>query len=408
MHPRDATCAVAAGQRRPSGAWRCPRATPRPRRSTTSRSRLRVGRDGSSPSRRLASSADRRRRSARRRRAVGVLGVLGRLGVVGCRAGVDAMSRAPRSGARRRSAAAPRRRPRPAARRARRRPGRASGSPGSTSPATASSAGASSAGIGSTSTMPGHGLTMRASSGKSLRSGKPSNSVGRYMLRRSGWPAKRDAEHLVGLPLVPVGAGVDGEPRLDGQRVVGDVDLQRHADVALDVGHPGEQLEPGVAAGRRPGGPRCCARAAARSGRPRRGRTATASSRSPTGSRSTRSPSRPAPRRPAFHASVAMRTHRSSFGLQLGVDERVADAPAQLVDDALAQAVTGQRLRLGRRSSSRRHSMGPPPTTIGSRSGMTSCPSPRHLAAMSSLRIFCCSRTMPSSSASGRGGQPGT
>ena len=40
-------------------------------------------------------------------------------------------------------------------------------------------------GNGSTSTMPGHGLTMRASSGKSLRSGWPSNSIGRYMLRRS-------------------------------------------------------------------------------------------------------------------------------------------------------------------------------------------------------------------------------
>ena len=51
-------------------------------------------------------------------------------------------------------------------------------------------AAASSAGIGSTSTMPGHGLTIRDSSGKSLRSGKPSKSVGRYMLRRSGWPAK--------------------------------------------------------------------------------------------------------------------------------------------------------------------------------------------------------------------------
>ena len=58
-----------------------------------------------------------------------------------------------------------------------------------------------------------------------------------------------DAEHLVGLALVPVGAGVDGEPRLDGHRVVGDVGLQRHADVARDVGHPGEHLEAGLATG---------------------------------------------------------------------------------------------------------------------------------------------------------------
>ena len=47
-----------------------------------------------------------------------------------------------------------------------------------------------------------------------------------------GVAGEADAEHLVGLPLVPVGAGVDGEPRLDGQRVVGDVGLERDADVA--------------------------------------------------------------------------------------------------------------------------------------------------------------------------------
>ena len=40
-------------------------------------------------------------------------------------------------------------------------------------------ASSSSPGMGSTSTMPGHGFTMRASSGKSLRSGWPSKSVGR-------------------------------------------------------------------------------------------------------------------------------------------------------------------------------------------------------------------------------------
>ena len=49
-----------------------------------------------------------------------------------------------------------------------------------------SSSVASPPGNGSTSTIPGHGLTMRASSGKSLRIGKPSKSVGKYMLRKSG------------------------------------------------------------------------------------------------------------------------------------------------------------------------------------------------------------------------------
>ena len=42
------------------------------------------------------------------------------------------------------------------------------------------------AGSGSTSTMPGHGLTIRAMSGKSLRSGCPSNSGYMRMRRRSG------------------------------------------------------------------------------------------------------------------------------------------------------------------------------------------------------------------------------
>ena len=47
-------------------------------------------------------------------------------------------------------------------------------------PASGSASSSSSpAGMGSTSTMPGHGFTMRASSGKSLRSGYPSKSPGR-------------------------------------------------------------------------------------------------------------------------------------------------------------------------------------------------------------------------------------
>ena len=51
--------------------------------------------------------------------------------------------------------------------------------PSSPSVPSASSASPPSDGIGSTSTMPGHGFTWRASSGKVLRSGCPSNSAGR-------------------------------------------------------------------------------------------------------------------------------------------------------------------------------------------------------------------------------------
>src|SRR3954467_9958674 len=51
-----------------------------------------------------------------------------------------------------------------------------------------------------------------------------------------------DPEHLVGLALVPVGAGVDRYPAVDHRTVVRDVGLQRDAEVLLEVGDPGEHL----------------------------------------------------------------------------------------------------------------------------------------------------------------------
>ena len=59
-----------------------------------------------------------------------------------------------------------------------------------------------------------------------------------------------DAEHLVGLALVPVGTGVDGDPAVDDRVVVGHVGLDRDAEVlALDAGDAGEDLQPRVATG---------------------------------------------------------------------------------------------------------------------------------------------------------------
>ena len=56
-----------------------------------------------------------------------------------------------------------------------------------------------------------------------------------------------DAVHLPRLALVPVGTGVDGDPAVDPQVVVGHVGLHRDGPVADDVVHPGEHLEPRVA-----------------------------------------------------------------------------------------------------------------------------------------------------------------
>ena len=66
---------------------------------------------------------------------------------------------------------------------------------------------ASTAGIGSTSTMPGHGLTMRASSGKSLRKRVALELGGQVQVAQVGMAVEADAEHLVAFALVPVRTG---------------------------------------------------------------------------------------------------------------------------------------------------------------------------------------------------------
>src|SRR4051812_27816656 len=58
-----------------------------------------------------------------------------------------------------------------------------------------------------------------------------------------------DPEHLVGLALVPVRAGVDRYPAVDDGVVVRNVGLQRDAEVLLQVGDSGEHLHPRVATG---------------------------------------------------------------------------------------------------------------------------------------------------------------
>ena len=182
-----------------------------------------------------------------------------------------------------------------------------------------------------------------------------------------GMTVEADPEHLVGLALVPVGAGVDGDPRVDRERVVGNVGLQRHADVAPDVGEAGEHLEPRLAAGVALLDLGAALRLAAAVGSSSPRRTATASSRSPTGSRSSRTRRRAATRPAARHEPRwrrGPRGRRSARGACRA--SSLADVAAQRVDDAFAEAVAGQRRSVALSvATRRRHSIRPPPTTIG-------------------------------------------
>ena len=157
---------------------------------------------------------------------------------------------------------------------------------------------------------------------------------------------ERDAEHLPRLPLVPVRAGVDGHPALDHQRV-GDVGLQRHGDVALQVADPGEQLEPRltarvalpdrvVALGRRLR--RVVLAPAERRRHPVDGRQ---EAEVVEAERSGSDCRRHATRRSDAQPQVVAR-------LQVRVDEGITERVAELVDDAGAQAVARQRGSLGR------------------------------------------------------------
>ena len=67
-----------------------------------------------------------------------------------------------------------------------------------------------------------------------------------------GVAPERDAEHLPRLPLVPVGAGVHGNPGIGLGTVADQVRLDGHAQVADRVVDPCQQLEPGLATGQAP------------------------------------------------------------------------------------------------------------------------------------------------------------
>ena len=225
-------------------------------------------------------------------------------------------------------------------------------------------------------------------------------------------PGEVDAEHLVGLALVPVGAGVDRHPRLDAAVLVGDVGLDRDADVQRGAGHAGRT--PGSGCRRRcsPGGSRCRARAAARSGRPRP---------VPNGDGSQSM----ADRKPKYLQPDGVAQGQAGLAPRLGGDpdpQVVARLDAACrrvrrrarericVDEPLAQPVAGHARASRSATSAVGHSTSGPTADDDRLAVVDRLRRPRRasVAPMSSCWMRSCSRTMPSSSASGRGGQPGT
>ena len=107
----------------------------------------------------------------------------------------------------------------------------------------------------------------------------------------------------------------------------------------------------------------------------------------------------PSPPSPASrHDSVETRTQRSSPGRMCEPTRASPSSGAQRLEQRLAPLVDRRSPHLRSRWP-RPRCLRPQPTTIES---------PRQRAAMSSFWMCSCSSRMPSSRASGRGGQPGT
>jgi hypothetical protein len=155
-----------------------------------------------------------------------------------------------------------------------------------------------------------------------------------------GVAVEPDAVHLVTFTLVPVGAGEHRRPRVDHGRVVGNVGLDGHADVALEVGETGEDLHARLTTGHaladlgveRLGlGGRVILALAVRRGHP-------VDTRQEAEERETRRLQCDAGLTPCVGADTDPEIVVRG---DVGVDDRVADAATQVVDDALAQSVTG-------------------------------------------------------------------
>jgi hypothetical protein len=165
--------------------------------------------------------------------------------------------------------------------------------------------------------------------------------VGRQVhVAEVGVTVEADPEHLVGLAFVPVGPREDRRPRVDGERFVGHVGLDGDADVAIEVDEAGEHLEAGLATGDaladlgvgllRLGGRVLFALAV------RRREPVEAGDEAEEGeARSLECLGGLAPGA-GLHADPQVVVRGD-----VGVDHPVADAAPQVVDDALAQPVSG-------------------------------------------------------------------
>ena len=164
---------------------------------------------------------------------------------------------------------------------------------------------------------------------------------GQVHVAQVGMSDEVDPEHLVGFPLVPVGAGVDRLPGVDGHRLLGDVGLDRHADVPRRVRDPGEHLEARLTAG----DPLLDRRLALRRwlrrvvfAAPER-RRLPVQRRQEAEVREAHRAERPPGRRPAVgaHADPQVVLRR-----EVVLDEGVSDVPPQFVDDRLPETIAGQ------------------------------------------------------------------
>ena len=96
----------------------------------------------------------------------------------------------------------------------------------------------------SPSAAPGHGLASRDMSGKSLRSGWPSNGSGSRSVTGQRVALERDAEHLGGLAFVPVRRGIDVRDRREHDLVGREPDLHAHVVVVRGREQVGDDLHP--------------------------------------------------------------------------------------------------------------------------------------------------------------------
>ena len=181
-----------------------------------------------------------------------------------------------------------------------------------------------------------------------LLQGVPFEVAGQVHVAEIGMAVEADAEHLVALALVPVGTGERSGPRVDdGHRIafrVGHVGLDRDADVAVQVGEPGEHLHAGL-----PAADTLLDRHVDRFLLDRRILFALAvRRRHPVDGRQEREPGEAGrfQRRTRLGPRVGRDAHEQVVVRDdVEVDQRVADAIAEVVDDAFAEPVAGKRLR---------------------------------------------------------------